>query len=115
MKILILLNEGPLSNERAYNALRTGVQFQKDGHSLCVYLISDGVYCALAGQEIKDGANNIRSLAEEILSNGGEIKMCTSCGKTRGITEAPLIKGAGWTNLKTLTDWVISSDKTLNF
>jgi len=115
MNILIIINDSPLANEKAYNALRTGIQFQKDGHKLNIYLIADGVYCAVANTKVPAGAYHILSMVEEITKNDGEVKMCTSCGNARGLADIKMANGVEWTNLKTLTDWTIQSDKVLNF
>jgi uncharacterized protein involved in oxidation of intracellular sulfur len=115
MNILIIINESPLANEKAYNALRTGMQFQKDGHILKIYLIADGVYCAMNNTKVGAGTSNIENMVKEIVSKGGEVKMCTSCGNSRGLSELKIIEGAEWTNLKTLTDWVVQCDRVLNY
>ena len=115
MDILIIINESPLANEKAYNALRMGIQFQKDGHKVKVYLIADGVYCAVANTKVPAGAYHILSMVEEIIKSEGEIKMCTSCGNARGLSDIKMANGVEWTNLKTLTDWTIQSDRVLNF
>lgn len=49
MQILIILNEKPTTNEKAYNALRIAAQFQKDdvNNKIVIYLLADGVMCAI--------------------------------------------------------------------
>lgn len=42
--------------------------------------------------------------------------MCTSCGESRGLKEKTLITGVeSDKSQKTLTDWILHSDKMLNF
>jgi uncharacterized protein involved in oxidation of intracellular sulfur len=115
MKILSVLHDAPLANEKAYNALRIAAHLQKEGHAIFIYLIADGVYCALRDQKTAAAASNIGGMITEILKNGGEVKMCTSCGNARGIAAAPIIDGTQWTNLKTLTDWMLASDKVISY
>lgn len=115
MKILSLLHDAPLANEKAYNAFRIARHLQKEGHSVFVYLIADGVFCALRDQKTAAGAVNVEAMVQEIISGGGQVKMCTSCGNSRGISSSPLIPGAEWTNLKTLTDWMLECDKVISY
>src|SRR5687767_5239705 len=117
MQILIIVNEKPGADEKAYNALRIAAQFQKDDGKtkIVVYLLADGVMSALTNVQGPAGSLNVEQMTESIIQNGGIIKMCTSCGESRGLREKALIKGVEWTNLKTLTDWIVESDKVLNF
>lgn len=117
MQILIILNEKPGSDEKSYNALRIAAQFQKDNanNKIVIYLIADGVVCGLAKVEGPAGVLNVEQMMEGIIERGGIVKMCTSCGESRGLKEKTLIKGVEWTNLKTLTDWIVESDKVLNY
>jgi uncharacterized protein involved in oxidation of intracellular sulfur len=117
MQILIIVNEKPTDNEKAYNALRIAAQFQKDDakNKIVIYLLADGVMCALTKVPGPAGILNVEQAAEGVIEKGGTIKMCTSCGESRGLKEKTLIQGVEWTNLKTLTDWIAESDKVLNF
>jgi sulfur relay (sulfurtransferase) complex TusBCD TusD component (DsrE family) len=49
--ILIIINDGPYGTERAYNALRLGMNLVKQPEAvLRVFLVGDGVVCAKRGQ-----------------------------------------------------------------
>lgn len=117
MQILIIVNEKPSANEKAYNALRIAAQFQKDNanNKIVIYLLADGVLCALSDVQGPAGILNVEQQMEGLIAKGATVKMCTSCGESRGLREKTLIKGIEWTNLKTLTDWITESDKVLNF
>ncbi len=117
MKTLIILNGAPYGNENAYNALRIAMQLQKDypDGQIWIYLIADGVFCSLANEKTPNGYYNIEKMVESIIQHGGIIKMCTSCGEARGIKETKLAEGVEWSNLKTLTDWIVQSDKVINY
>lgn len=117
MKILIVLNNRPAPDERAYNAIRIAAQFQKDSphNKIFIYLIADGVYCSIANAETNTGALNVEEMLLGVIQNGGVVKMCTSCGESRGMKEAELVPGAEWTNLKTLTNWISECDKVINY
>jgi uncharacterized protein involved in oxidation of intracellular sulfur len=114
MKILFLLNDAPYGSDKNYNALRTAIQLQKQDKSISifVYLISDAVMCAAKGQTVKQGYN-IGSMLDEIIRGGGEVKICTSCAETRGITEP--IEGTVFGTLIDLTTAIIEFEKVLTF
>ncbi len=115
MKILFLLNDAPYGSDRNYNALRTAIQLQKQDQSIQVwiYLMSDSVTGALIGQKEKTGQYNIGEMLDNIIKQGGEVKLCTSCAESRGVTS--VIQGAVLGTLPDLTKWIVESDKTLTF
>jgi len=117
MKILIIINDKPGPDEKAYNAIRIAAQFQKDNaaNQVRIYLLADGVHCALSRVEGPSGVLNVEQAVRGIIKNGAVLKMCTSCGESRGLRDTHLIEGVEWTNLKTLTDWVVESDKVINY
>jgi uncharacterized protein involved in oxidation of intracellular sulfur len=115
MKILFLLNDAPYGSDKNYNALRTAIQLQKQGPNIkiWVYLMSDSVTGALPGQKIKAGQYNIGEMLTHIIHHGGEVKLCTSCAESRGVSS--VIPGAAIGTLADLTKWIAESDKTLTF
>lgn len=51
MRILVVVNDPPYGTERAYNALRlAGSLAKRDGVEVRIFLMGDGVACAVAGQ-----------------------------------------------------------------
>lgn len=115
MKILFLLNDAPYGTDKNYNALRTAIQLQKQDEKIkvYVYLMSDAVLSAIEGQTVKQGSYNVGSMLTEILSGGGEVKVCTSCAESRGVKKP--IEGAMLGTLGDLTNWVVDSDKVLSW
>lgn len=115
MKILIILNEGPYSNERSYNGLRTGLQFlaQVKNAEVNFYLFSDSVACVAKDQKPSAAKYNAGDLITELISKGAKIKLCKSCLDARGVTN--LIEGTVISNLKEYTEWVVSCDKIISF
>ncbi len=60
MKYLFIINDGPYGNERPYNALRLALNLQKrEGTAVRVFLVGDGVQCAVACQATPDGYYNV--------------------------------------------------------
>lgn len=115
MKILFLLNDAPYGSDKNYNALRTAIQLQKQNQSIGVwiYLMSDSVAGAVIGQKEKTGQYNIGEMLSNIMKLGGEVKLCTSCAESRGVSS--VIAGVVLGTLPDLTKWIVESDKTLTF
>lgn len=115
MKLLIILNEGPYTNERSYNGLRAGLQFlaQIKDSEVNFYLFSDSVACAVKNQTPSATKYSAGDLITELIGKGATIKLCKSCMEARGIGE--LIEGVQISNLKEYTEWVVSSDKIISF
>ncbi len=112
MQVLFLLNEAPYGNDKNYNALRTAIHLQKQRKEakVVIYLMSDSVACALPNQKTKQGYYNASDMLKEIMTNGGEVKLCTSCAETRGVDK--IIEGAAFGNLSDLTTWMIESERS---
>ena len=115
MKILFLLNDAPYGSDKNYNALRTAIQLQKQDPNIkiWVYLMSDSVTGALPGQKEKTGQYNIGEMLASIVNQGGEVKLCTSCVESRGVSS--VIPEAVVGTLSDLTQWIVEADKTLTF
>ena len=70
---LILINDGPYGNERPYNALRLAMNLGKrEGTHVRVFLIGDGVQCAMKGQDTPQGYYNIERMLGSV-SRAGEV------------------------------------------
>jgi uncharacterized protein involved in oxidation of intracellular sulfur len=68
---LFIVNDSPYGNERPYNALRLAMQLAKRPESqVRVFLIGDGVNCAIAGQKTPDGYYNAERMLKSLARNG---------------------------------------------
>jgi uncharacterized protein involved in oxidation of intracellular sulfur len=68
---LFIVNDSPYGNERPYNALRLAMQLAKQPESeVRVFLIGDGVNCAIAGQKTPDGYYNVERMLKSLARNG---------------------------------------------
>ena len=68
---LLIVNDGPYGNERPYNALRIAMNLLKrESVSVRVFLIGDGVQCALRGQETHQGYYNIERMMSSVARRG---------------------------------------------
>ncbi len=117
MKILFIINDAPYGSEKAYNALRIANELNKEHKDVEVriFLIADGVNCAIANQTTPNGYYNIERMLKLALNKGTKVKICGSCADTRGLKNLPLIDGAEISSLAELTQWIVDSDKVLTF
>ncbi|HLB49235.1 MAG TPA: DsrE family protein [Anaerolineales bacterium] len=68
---LIVINDGPYGSERAYNALRLAMNLVKrSGVAVRIFLIGDGVNCAIAGQKTPDGYYNVERMIKSLAHRG---------------------------------------------
>jgi uncharacterized protein involved in oxidation of intracellular sulfur len=68
---LIIINDGPYGNERAYNALRLALNLVKRPETAVrVFLIGDGVACARRGQKTPDGFYNVERMLKSLARRG---------------------------------------------
>lgn len=70
-RVMIVINDGPYGNERAYNALRLAMNLCKRGEaSVQVFLTGDGVNCARKGQNTPDGYYNVERMLRSVARHG---------------------------------------------
>jgi uncharacterized protein involved in oxidation of intracellular sulfur len=68
---LIVINDGSYGSERPYNALRLALNLVKrTGVRVRVFLIGDGVQCAVAGQKTPEGYYNIERMVKSLAQRG---------------------------------------------
>jgi uncharacterized protein involved in oxidation of intracellular sulfur len=73
MNTLFIINDAPYGSECPYNALRLAMNLAKrEGEHLRVFLMGDGVQCAVARQTTPDGYYNIERMLKSI-ARGGEV------------------------------------------
>jgi uncharacterized protein involved in oxidation of intracellular sulfur len=112
---LIVINSSPYGTENAYNALRLAIALL-EGHpdvAVRLFLMSDGVLCAVQRQMMPEGVPNIGAMLADAIARGAEVKACVSCVKARGLTFAPLVDGVEVQAITDLAAWVMDSDRTI--
>jgi uncharacterized protein involved in oxidation of intracellular sulfur len=68
---LIIINDSPYGNERPYNALRLAMNLAKlPDARVQVFLMGDGVNCAVAGQRTPNGYYNVERMLLSIARQG---------------------------------------------
>jgi predicted peroxiredoxin len=88
------------------------------GQETVVLLTIEGVWLGTEGgtEGVElNGFPQLTSLYSEFIDNGGEVWLCGTCAKPRGITEDQLGKGAKITGAANIVEHVVSGAKMLNF
>lgn len=68
---LFILNDAPYGNERPYNGLRLALDLVKRPEAqVRVFLVGDGVNCAIAGQKTPEGYYNVERMLRSIARRG---------------------------------------------
>jgi uncharacterized protein involved in oxidation of intracellular sulfur len=71
MNFLLIVNDGPYGSERPYNALRLALNLAKrEGVHVRVFLMGDGVQCAVAHQNTPEGYYNIERMLKSLARRG---------------------------------------------
>jgi uncharacterized protein involved in oxidation of intracellular sulfur len=71
MNFLFIINDSPYGNERPYNALRLALNLiKREGVDVRVFLMGDGVQCAIAAQKTPEGYYNIERMLKSIARRG---------------------------------------------
>ena len=112
---LIILNDAPYGNERAYNALRLAAALAaRDGQQVRLFLMADAVACAKSGQKLPEGYYNLQLMLGKVIRKG-EVGLCGTCMDARGLRDDEVIEGARRSTLAQLAEWTAESDKVLVF
>ncbi|MHA1967150.1 MAG: DsrE/DsrF/TusD sulfur relay family protein [Candidatus Hodarchaeales archaeon] len=113
--ITIILNDAPYGSERSYNGLRTAMTLQKrEGVQVKVFLFADATFCALKDQKTPDGYYNIGRMIRSVAKKG-KVGACGACLDARGLENLQLVDGVLRSSMNELTDWILASDKIINF
>jgi uncharacterized protein involved in oxidation of intracellular sulfur len=68
---LFVINDGPYGNERPYNALRLAMNLVKrEATHVHIFLMGDGVQCAVKGQDTPQGYYNIERMLTAVIRGG---------------------------------------------
>ena len=68
---LFVIDDSPYGSERPYNALRLALNLVKrEGTHVRVFLLGDGVNCAIAGQKTPEGYYNVERMLKSLAQRG---------------------------------------------
>jgi len=113
--VLIVLNDAPYGNERAYNGLRVAVTLQAKGNRVFIFLMADAVTCALPKQATPEGYYNIGEMLGRVIEKGGRVAACGSCMKARGLGVEGLVTSVEEGSMALLSEWTEKCDKIHSF
>jgi uncharacterized protein involved in oxidation of intracellular sulfur len=93
------------------------MQIQKDNPEIEVniFLMADAVTCIIQIQNTPNGYYNIERMMKSVLLKSGKIRVCGTCADARGIKNLALPEGITMSTMAELTEWVVESDKVINF
>ena len=116
MRALVIVNDAPYGNERAYNALRlAGAMLQVEPElELTVFLLGDAVACAKRGQVTPNGFYNVERMLIPV-QRKGLVLACETCCAARGLAQADLVEGCRIAKLGELASLVLDAEKVLTF
>lgn len=115
-KILIVVNGPAYGADVTFNAVRLAVALAKrDDVEVSVFLMGDGVTCAVAGQRTPDGYYTLDRMLKGFLRHGGRVACCGTCLDARGLAEDNLITGARRSTIEELAAWTVEADDVLTF
>ncbi len=70
-RYLFIVNDSPYGNERPYNALRLALNLVKRTEvHVQVFLIGNGINCAIAGQKTPEGYYNVERMLKSLALRG---------------------------------------------
>lgn len=115
-QIVFTLNASPYGSERTLSGLRLALALadHEAKPHLTLFLLSDAVVTAMAGQSIAAGAT-LEALLETLLAQGCTVKVCRTCAEARGVSAAQLIAGVGIGTMPELAALTLAADKVLSF
>lgn len=117
MESLLLIVNGPAyGTENAYNALRLArALVERPDTRVRMFLIGDGVTCALKGQKPPMGYYITAKMLSGIIDKGAQAAACGTCMDARGITDEMLIEGVHRSTMVELADWTVGASKVVSF
>jgi len=116
VNVLLIINGAALGSDVTFNAIRlAGALSKRDGVAVRVFLIGDGVTCAVAGQAVPNGYYHLDRMLTTVIRGGGEVACCGTCLDARGLREEMLIDKAQRSTMEHLADWTLGADKILVF
>ncbi|HEY5982565.1 MAG TPA: DsrE family protein [Anaerolineales bacterium] len=117
-KIMINCTHGTDDPERAILAFVTGNVAASAGQEAVILLTIEGVRNATPGYAesvAKEGFPSMKDTLESFVKNGGQIWVCGTCAKPRGITDKDLIAGARMVTAANAVEYLVSGAASLDW
>ncbi|MGA3126896.1 MAG: DsrE family protein [Candidatus Korobacteraceae bacterium] len=114
MKYLFIFNDSPYGNQRAYNGMRLAASLSRKAQ-IRVFLLGDGVTCALAGFTPAHADYNPQEMLRAISATRASVAACGTCMEARGISPESLISEVHRSSLDELVEWTEEAEKVISF
>jgi uncharacterized protein len=117
-KLLFTCSHGKEDPERAILPFVAANTAAIAGQEAVVVLTIEGVWLGTEGGTsgiALEGFPALSPLFEEFVGNGGEVWLCGTCAKPRGITEDQLVKGAKITGAANIVEHIVNGAQPVTF
>jgi uncharacterized protein len=117
-KLLFTCSHGKEDPERAILPFVAANTAAIAGQEAVVVLTIEGVWLGTEGGTsgiALEGFPALSPLFEEFVGNGGEVWLCGTCAKPRGITEDQLVKGAKITGAANIVEHIVNGAQPVAF
>lgn len=116
MRVLLVVNGPAYGSDETYNAIRLAVALaRREDVQARLFLMGDGVSCAVAGQKVPDGYYHLDRMLRSFARHGGVIACCGTCMDARGLAAEHLIGEARRSTMDELATWTVDADRVLTF
>ena len=108
----IVIGDGAYTSERPYTMLRFAFTSLLEGHKINIFLVEDGVFVGKKNQN-PSSYDNLEKWLMDIIEEGGVVKACGVCTKTRGVAAEELIPGIEITTMNGFVNMCVEADNIL--
>jgi len=118
MKTLIIFNRQPYDmTDVTWNGLRLADKLLDAGSEVRIFLMNDAVDMARDVCVPPEGYDqDLSKMLKALIARGVSVKVCGTCMARCGIYKNhPYFEGAENSNMPSLAQWVIDSDKVISF
>lgn len=117
MRVLLIFNKEPYDGtDLTWNGLRLANQLHEDNHEVRIFMINDSVDLARdINIEPQGYDQDLSGQLKDLVDKGVEVKACGTCMTRCGIYKnKPYFSGVEKSTMKTLSKWIIDSDRVIN-
>lgn len=115
MTYLVIISDSPYGSQRAYNGLRLALALARKPVPIRVFLMGDGVTCALTGPAPANPEYYPQEMLQAIVDAKNAVAACGTCMEARGLMQSSLIPAVRQGTLDQLVEWTEAAEKVLSF
>ena len=117
MATLLILNQQPYDGtDVTWNTLRLARQLYNDGVEVRIFLMNDSVDLARDGINPPKGVEDMVAMTKELIESGIPVKVCGTCQQRCGVLKGQgFYKGAQYSTMAELSQWIQDSERVLTF